>query len=355
MRKGGLGPFPVLALAFFVGGCSVKEESNYAVVRVLYATDRSLVKASDPVQFYGTERSLDGKLSLGVCDVSIPRDHRMGHLERPSITKLEFREDPEKHVVLLNADQQSYEDFYRDMKRRIQDSAGHEAFIFVHGFDVSFSDAARRTAQMTYDLAFDGAPIFYSWPSQAKLASYTVDENNIEWTTQHFVWFVRDLVSRTHPSKVHLIAHSMGSRALVHVLSDGALQATGGPAITEVIFMAPDIDADTFKQLARRFHGSAKRVTLYASSNDEALKASKSLHGNPRAGESGEAMVLLPGIDTIDASAADTSAVGHWYYAERRSVLSDLFYLLKDGKPASERFGLEQKHSKNMIYYFFKP
>jgi esterase/lipase superfamily enzyme len=271
--------------------------------------------------------------------------------------RFEFRENPEKHVVVLNTVQQSYTDFYGQMKERIVNSQGHEAFIFVHGYDVSFLDAARRTGQIAYDLGFDGAPIFYSWPSQANLASYIVDENNIDWTTQHLVWFVQDVVRQTQPGKIHLMAHSMGSRALVHVLTDAAMRTvgSGGPPITEVIFMAPDMDADTFKQFAREFHGSSKRVTLYASSNDEALKQSQKLHGNPRAGESGKSLVLLPGVDTIDASAADTSAIGHWYYAERRSVLSDVFYLFKDGKPASERFGLVQKRLNNMVYYYFKP
>ena len=35
----------------------------------------------------------------------------------------------------------------------------------------------RRTAQIAYDLKFEGAPIVYSWPSQEGLLSYTVDEN----------------------------------------------------------------------------------------------------------------------------------------------------------------------------------
>ena len=38
--------------------------------------------------------------------------------------------------------------------------------MFVHGFNVSFADAARRTAQIAYDLAF-GGPGALSWPYSA--------------------------------------------------------------------------------------------------------------------------------------------------------------------------------------------
>ena len=51
---------------------------------------------------------------------------------------------------------------------------------------------------------------------------------------------------------------------------------------------------------------TADRVTLYASSSDEALALSKQVHGYPRAGESGDQLVVVPGIDTIDVSAVNT-------------------------------------------------
>ena len=46
---------------------------------------------------------------------------------------------------------------------------------------------------MAADLQFDGAPVMYSWPSQATLAGYPVDEANIRWTVPHLQQFL-DLV-----------------------------------------------------------------------------------------------------------------------------------------------------------------
>jgi len=60
---------------------------DYAVVRTFFATDRNLTGKTKPDEMFGVERS---SLTYGACDLSIPRDHRMGNLESPSIWGLEF-------------------------------------------------------------------------------------------------------------------------------------------------------------------------------------------------------------------------------------------------------------------------
>ena len=136
---------------------------------------------------YGGDR---GELELGTCEVSIPKDHQVGELESPSVLRLEFREDPERHVVLLGVHPAAGRRVLcrsAGVRRAI---AGKEAFVFVHGYNVGFETAARRTAQIAYDLKFDGAPIFYSWPSQEGLLAYTVDETNVVWTVPHLKEFL---------------------------------------------------------------------------------------------------------------------------------------------------------------------
>ena len=88
------------------------------------------------------------------------------------------------------------------------------AFVFVHGYNVTFEDAARWTAQITYDLGFDGAPTFYSWPSRGSVPAYTIDEQNIEWTQSNLRRFLEDFFTRSQAQNVYLIAHSIGNRAL---------------------------------------------------------------------------------------------------------------------------------------------
>jgi hypothetical protein len=80
----------------------------------------------------------------------------------------------------------------------------------------------------------------------------------------------------------------------------------------------------------------ADQVTLYSSSGDAALIASKGLHGERRAGDAWEPDTFA-GIETIDCSRVDLTFMGHSYYGSNTDVLSDLFMLLKEGKTAPQR------------------
>jgi esterase/lipase superfamily enzyme len=333
---------------------------NYAQVEVFYATDRALTGATEPEAFFGPGRSRPAKLSLGLCRVSVPRDHRMGAIERPSIWKFEFRPDPARHMALVDLSPLPEGSFFSLLGSSVGKSAHKEMLVFIHGFNVSFPDAVLRTAQMSYDLGFDGAPVTYSWPSRAELSpiQYHADEATVEWTVPHLESFLQALATRTGARSIHLIAHSMGNRALTAALERLAAKRAPGaaPLFSQIVLTAPDVDAGTFADLARDFARSAERVTLYASSGDRALQYSRQLHGGlPRAGDSGRDVMVIPGVDTVEVSGVDTSLVGHSYYGENRSVLSDLFGLLRDRKAPDQRFGLSARKKNGLRYWLFQP
>jgi esterase/lipase superfamily enzyme len=148
-----------------LGGSAGRE---FKVIRIFYATDRQQTGNSQARKFFANDRAPNGTLSLGVCEVSIPDSdrHKLGFLEKPSIYRLEFRPNPKKHVVLLSAHSLEERRFFNLLKRRVAKSERKEAFVFIHGYNVTFEDAARRTAQFASDLQFDGAPVLYSRPSR---------------------------------------------------------------------------------------------------------------------------------------------------------------------------------------------
>ncbi|MHB8901684.1 MAG: alpha/beta hydrolase [Thermoguttaceae bacterium] len=306
-----------------------------------------------PKLVYGIGR---GRLAMGTCEVSIPRGHQAAELESPSVFRLDFVENPTKHVVLLEVAEMDTDTFFSQLRNRVEQSAARDALVFVHGFNVTFEDAARRTAQLAYDLKFQGAPILYSWPSQGGLFQYAVDETNVVWTVPHLQGFLKEVARRSGARSVHLIAHSMGNRALTSALRELSLEPeVSRPLFHEVVLTAPDIDADIFRRdLAPAILGTARRVTLYASSNDEALILSKQVHGYPRAGETGEGLVVLPGIETIDVSAVDTSLVGHSYYGDNTTVISDMVDLVRNSKSAQERRWLVTARLNDLLYWVFR-
>jgi esterase/lipase superfamily enzyme len=149
----------------------------------------------------------------------------------------------------------------------------------------------------------------------------------------------------------------MGNRALTDALKTLSYELEGeGAMFNEVVLTAPDIDAEVFRRdIAPRIVKTAKRITLYASSNDEALALSKKVHGYPRAGDSGPGLVVIPGIDTIDVSAVDTSLIGHSYYGSNQTVLADLVDLLHESKPPNLRPWLNIMRLGELAYYVFVP
>jgi len=329
---------------------------NYAIVKIYYATDRKRTSISDPGVGYSGER---GEIQYGNAKVSIPRNHKMGNLEGPSVWKFQFRADPEKHVVLLDVKPMETDSYFRDVAARVKKSSGRNAFVFVHGFNVTFNEAARRTAQISYDLGFDGAPVFYSWPSQGELAKYMFDENNAAWSAANLERFLADFSQKSTADRIYLIAHSMGSRVLTQAyVSLLRNKPNLREKFAEVILAAPDLDAEVFRRdLVPAMVGSGCKITLYASSEDIPLKAARELHGGyARAGESGLGLVLADGVETIDATDMRADFMNHSYFAQNRSIISDIFQIVRNGLRADRRFGLETVTHPNSgrVYWRFK-
>lgn len=330
---------------------NVAQGQAFAQVSVMYGTDRKL----DPrTGGFGSARGAG--ISYGEVAISIPRGHKVGELEAPSIWRLEFREDPRKHMVVLDRTIHSRLGFLNRVKARVQaQGSSGSAFVFVHGYNVSFDDAARRTAQITFDLDYHGVPVFYSWPSQGSLQGYTTDENNVQWSEANLKKFLVDFAQKSGVKDIYLIAHSMGNRALTGALRQlFAEQPKLKGRFKEIILTAPDIDAEIFRRdIAPALAAGCDRITLYASNGDNALLASKKVHGYPRAGDTAEGIVVVPGVETIDASGLDTSFLEHSYFATAPPVIGDIRRMLLEGLRAARR-GLEPRAGGTGNYWKLK-
>ena len=344
-------PSPVVRDAV-VGADAVATE-NFTRVTTFFATDRNHVAGAAPSSAFGADPDV---LRYGASVVSIPRSHRMGVVERPFIGGL-TREDPARHFVLHSTDVMAPDAFYRALEQRLEAAEGRNALVFVHGYNVSFAEAAYRTAQMAYDLGFDGAPVFYSWPSAGRVLAYARDARNVEWSQANMERFLVDFFRRSDADNVYVVGHSMGNRALTRAIAAAARQE---PRVRErlrqVVLAAPDIDAGVFRnQVAPALAELGAPVTLYASSGDLALRAAQRLYGGfHRAGQSGDDLVVVRGVDTIDASTVDTGLLGHSYYADETSILSDMFYLFRGSRPEA-RAALRQMPHRDGRYWAFRP
>lgn len=330
---------------------------QYQIVRVHYATNRkdAGALAAPDARFSGAR----GTLAYGVAHVTIPKSHKVGALEAPSILRLEFRPDPTKHVVLTTVESLSHDTWRAEIAKRATALGNAGILVFIHGYNVAFSDAARRAGQLSHDLGFAGPTVLFSWPSQGGLTDYTVDEQSAEWSIPDMRDVLASLATVAPGTPVYVIAHSMGNRVLTRGFKALIEQdARKLAAFRQIVLAAPDIDADVFRrELGPAILGKGPRVTLYASSNDKALVASRKVHGGyKRLGESGDGIVVMNGLDTVDASNVSTEFLGHSYFGDSSTVMSDLIYVIQKSLPPQERtrFALEPVRAAIGQYWRFK-
>src|SRR5207237_188890 len=114
--------------------------------------------------------------------------------------------------------------------------------------------------------------------------TYPADETNVSWSAPHLKQFLLDIVKRSGAQSINLVAHSMGNRALAVALREIDLEMHDQARLfNQVVLAAPDIDADEFRStIVPAMQRTAKRLTLYASSRDDALLASQLVHYGPR-------------------------------------------------------------------------
>ncbi len=316
--------------------------SNGAVtVRVYYATNRKASGSREVATAYTADH--DGRLSYGAVEVAVEADPRMSTHRGLSIVRFSGATDLSKFSVNDLLTPMSLLDWKREVQQRAMQFGTPGVLVFVHGYNVPFANAARRAAQLSYDLGFAGPTVFFAWPSDATPNGYAHDWREAELSGTDVgaaLVQIGDLVSQGR-APMYLVAHSLGNRVAMGGLQSLASQRPDtAREIREVVFAAPDVDQELFRtRISSDILDLGPRYTLYASDHDLALLTSEWLQGGKRLGRGGTALYLATGLDSIDATAVTGQlfSLNHSYFGDNSSVLSDLFYLIRYGSGPSQR------------------
>lgn len=343
--------FVLVATTALLGGCGGGLPSSYD--RAFETQGGVSTKVGNVTAFYVTNRRppeprtaaaeaylwrRDAGLHYGTCAVKVPAVHNIGgDVVSEQLSRVWDRPQPGHFEVVSTSPTEPANDpaaaaaaFYESLKTAAGDPP-RDVLILVHGYNNSFAGPVARAAELAYDLGGGMVPVAYCWSSQGQAQGYPHDENDVDLAGRQLAVFVRELRVKLPDARLHLIAHSMGSRVTTLALARLKDLLPARP-LQNLVFAAADIDADEFE--ARMVDDGLKdlagRTTLYAAWNDHALQASEALHGRnyPRAGRAGDAILAVGGIDTVDVSLNDASFVGHSYFGDNRAVIQDLFLLL---------------------------
>jgi len=233
-----------------------------------------------------------------------------------------------------------------------------EVFVYIHGYNNSFEDAAFGMAELWHFMGRIGVPIIYTWPAgHPGVFGYTYDRESSEFTVYHLRKVLSEIAGIPEVEKVHLIAHSRGTDVVVNALRELTLQirAAGRDPIEKLkihnmILAAPDLDVQVAEQriAGDRLAQSAKRFTIYTSPKDKAIGIAAKLFASPvgRLGTLG--MEQLPETVTRDleygtanfavvnfSGAKNTTQTqgdqyGHSYFRDAPTVSSDIVLMIRD-------------------------
>ena len=308
-------------------------------LRVYYASNRNVTGATLTATAFGNERV--DTLSYGAVDVALKHQVDMRDIESPAVLKIDKATSLDDFEVATQLQTMTLEAWRAELRRRAARFEQPGVLLFIHGFNVNFSEAAQRSAQLAYDLAFPGPTVFLSWPSDASVVKYLRDGRDARNSRQAAATVLSELSGLLPAGPVYVIAHSMGNRLLTEgyaqLLDD---QPGRARAFREIVMAAPDVDQEDFRlNIAPRILASGPRFTLYASEHDLALGSSEWLQGGKRLGFGGKALFVEPGIDSVDASAVTKEffSLNHAYFGDTTTVLADIFHLIRRRMPPGER------------------
>jgi esterase/lipase superfamily enzyme len=340
------------------GGSAVLDDDDVKAAedpqgyRVWYATNRIVVEGEEGVFGYGN--GLSDATSHGYCVVHVPKSHVMGSLGSNVLVRI-VRGDDRLKVVGISP--LSVDEFVGGLAGQIAEAPSGErhAVVFIHGYNVSFQDAALRAAQIGKDLGINGAMAFFSWPSKGRFWSYFADADSLAASTTQITDFLVAIATLPDVEHVHVIAHSIGNRGALQAVGRIAVEAErlSGRRFSQFVLAAADVAADVFRKESGPYLQLGEQTTLYVSSRDRALATSKRISEHDRVGLH-PPLSCFEGFCTVDVGDVDLDRLGHGYVGDNKGVLGDLHQLIFSGKGPDARFGLERRECESGAYWAFK-
>jgi esterase/lipase superfamily enzyme len=182
---------------------------------------------------------------------------------------------------------------------------GREVLLYTHGYKESFETSAVSAIELSEGVGFQGASVLFSWPSRAALLDYGYDRESALFSRDAFEETLLALLSEGGASRVHIVAHSMGTLLTIETLRQ--MWARHGDALANrigaVVLASADVDFDLFDNALKRLRTLVPKMTVISSTSDRALEVSRRLAGGvTRTGAATREQLESLGVRVVDAT-----------------------------------------------------
>jgi hypothetical protein len=115
------------------------------------------------------EEKISSGIAYGWAEISYPSNRKRGDTTYNQDVK---NQNPYRDFTVADYDLFPSKEEFLGTVRKPAANIPKSSLVYVHGFNVSFEEAAERSAQMSMDIDRDALPIFFSWPSAHEYRSY---------------------------------------------------------------------------------------------------------------------------------------------------------------------------------------
>jgi len=267
--------------------------------------------------FFATNRAAEG--DAGTLKA------RLGATRRPGLTLGSFdtRIEPtlglgrwldasswflDEEIKILDVRRLEQADFVAQVRAMVADSPHRGLLLLVHGFRTDFDFALRGTAFLANVLDINAPVMVFDWPGNqgSSLSGYRRAQQVATSSATELADTLRLIVREIQPERLWLVAHSMGGQVVVDAFSELYRDSDFADAdfeVDDVVLTAPDVDRARFKdQFKAELKALARNTTVYVSSNDRALLASRLINRARRLGESTLAKEEAEVLDTVEGT-----------------------------------------------------
>lgn len=281
-------------------------------------------------------------------------------------------------LALLDSVRLTKADFVRTLRQRARNApapngvAGDSLVVLmVHGFGTGLHEAWDYASQARLRSRSTAPWVVFCWPSngsgiawpragQILVRAYREDSIAASNSRPALAASLGTLLEATASEQLLVVAHSLGAQLVGETLAadSGLRRELGASPLRALAYFAPDVATTRFNDVVLpATMPLARRVVIYASSNDKLLALSRAVNGSERAGLLRGKPSPPRGLELVDVTrglSAETRlqrAFGS-HHALRRatSALYDLFTIVANGLSATcrERRGTARVNARGI-------
>jgi esterase/lipase superfamily enzyme len=355
------------AEAFRFRRMNVAQLNDEGTFRFFYITNRDLAPGDELLPYrFGNKR--EDTLKFGLFDTTIEPSLGIGMLINPT----DWLQNEEIQIENVKALEQ--DGFVEQLRKFVEASPHRSVLVVIHGYRESYPSALRKTAFVSHVLDIDSPVLLFDWPGNqgGSLRGYRQAREVAQASGAELARALEVIVDEVGAGKIWILANSLGGQVVTDAFSDLYSKGDWSDADTEiehVVLTAPDVAHDEFDgQFKEEITAMVENLTVYVSSNDRALLASRLVNRGRRRGESTlgnlspdqweEAMAVASLVEPesglvtlVDVTPVNRTRNFHNFSLETPEFFDDLFLRLTNDETPRSRMAYPIKTPEGAVYW----